>query len=196
MLGAALLLMATIGMSGYVTMGVLEWDENVAAPVVIIGNLLLAWFLIARFGPLQIQPQRARGGVALRPENPADVDQAVFLTEAQKAYLANPAARVSCADLQPVEGLLKQAGVKMYPLTGAEALTADCRIDEAALRRIVNLEPVHYSDYFDDRVGYGASLACGNCRWTIRVRHPELGGVVFPPPGNATSGAPGTASSA
>jgi hypothetical protein len=190
-MGAALFLMFTIGLSGYYTMGVWNWDPNIAAPVMIGGNLLLAWLVISRFNTDRaysdpdaearlLRRRKQLGSDPSLQKYVEDLDRGVILTDEQIAYMENPSARASCPDLRPIEGLLKQARVKMYPFTGANSLTADCRLDEGALRKLVDFGQVKYSEYFDEREGYQAYLNCEKCRYTIWVRHAELGGPVFP----------------
>ena len=192
------LLMGSIAASGYVTLEVLGWDRGLASVVVLTGNLLLAWFLIARYDTRRVAAANP-DEVARRREEKlhrrieelsrdprrakyvADLKLGIFLTDPQIDYLEDPTARVGCPHLRAVEGLMRDHGIRLTPLS-AQALTADTRVDEAGLCKVVAISPtVKYYEYFDDReADPQAGLRCGDCPYTIYVRHPMLGGGMFP----------------
>ena len=63
------LLMGSIAASGYVTLEVLGWDRGLASVVVLTGNLLLAWFLIARYDTRRVAAANPDEVARRREEN-------------------------------------------------------------------------------------------------------------------------------
>lgn len=169
-IGIALLLMISIGVSGKLALDTYEMDEALAKPLIIGGNLLLAYLLLRGYH------HRHAGS---EPPPLPNRQAAPTYTPEQQAYLANPSARAACRHLQAIEGLMRSQGIHAYP-GYTSMLWADCRINEETLRLTLTLDAcVSYSEYEDDR-DRTASLNCSECKYSIAVRHPSLGGTWFP----------------
>ncbi len=165
------ILMISIVTLGNLAFEVLELQGPLAGIAITVFNLALAFALLRWY-----HIRHAGRGSAVPP---APVPQAPRFTPAQQAYLENLSARASCRHLQVVEGLIRQRNILIYPIHGS-ALRADCQLDEGALRSIVSLDAcVGYSEWMDDRDRDGA-LSCTACQSSITVRHPSMGGAVFP----------------
>lgn len=169
-MGIALVLMISIGVSGKLALDTYQMDEDLAKPLLIGGNLLLAYLLLRWY--------HARHAGSEPPPLP-NRNVAPAYTPRQQAYMANPFAREACRHLQAIEGMMRSREIQMYPYYQS-ALRADCRIDEGTLRQTLTLDAcVSYSEYEDDR-DRTASLICSECKYSIAVRHPSLGGTWFP----------------
>lgn len=175
---AEVLAITAILMISITTLGKLFFDElDLEGPLpgiaITVFNLALA-FVLLRWYHIRHAGSDIDGPPPLVPQAPR-------FTPAQQAYLDNPSARASCRHLQVVEGLIRQRNILIYPIHGS-ALRADCRLDEGALRSAVSLDGcVGYSEWMDERDRDG-TLSCSACKSSITVRHPSIGGTIFPGP--------------
>jgi hypothetical protein len=96
--------------------------------------------------------------------------------DAQIAYDLDPAARVTCAHLRPIEAAMRGAGLRVQPSVAAYA-NAEALIDQAELSRLYPDPQVAYSEfelggrhYEDNPV---AQIACAEHRSAIYALHPR-----------------------
>jgi hypothetical protein len=96
--------------------------------------------------------------------------------DAQIAYDLDPAARVTCAHLRPIEAAMREAGLRVQPSVAAYA-NAEAVIDQAELSRLYPDPQVAYSEFelggrhYEDNPM--AQIACAEHRSAIYVLHPR-----------------------
>lgn len=124
----------------------------------------------------------------LRARYAALVEAGQAWSDEQIAYDLDPAARATCAHLQTLEGVLRDAGVfvKRQPPPN---VTARCVIDPEALKARLNLEAcVAFTEgsmggrAYED--GLFAMVRCSACQSRIDVTHrhePNAAAPLFPP---------------
>lgn len=112
----------------------------------------------------------------LRSRYVALIERGERWSDAQIAYDLDPAARVTCAHLQPIEGAMREAGLRVQPSVAAYA-NVEAVIDRAELARLYPDPQLGYSEfelggraYEDNPV---AQIACAEHRSAIYALHPS-----------------------
>jgi hypothetical protein len=115
---------------------------------------------LQRYHALLADPRRAH--------HAAGVLQGLRWSDAQLAYFDDPAARITCAHLQPVENALRAAGRRCWPQGPAEVGT-EAALRFAALREQLALAPCVRESYEDDHPHAPPReyLRCTLCRSAI-----------------------------
>jgi len=113
-----------------------------------------------------------------RAHHAAGVLQGLRWSDAQLAYFDDPAARVTCVHLQPVEAALRGAGRQCWPQGQAEIGT-EAALRFAALRAQLALAASVRESYEDEHPHAPPReyLRCTDCRSAIE----SGGGAAFPP---------------
>ncbi|MBL8782478.1 MAG: hypothetical protein JNL06_16195 [Alphaproteobacteria bacterium] len=144
-------------------------------------------------------PAEQRARLAQLRANPATVKFAAAIeageawSDEQIAYDLDPSAVATCEHLEPIERAMRASHIavkRWRPLV----VQAQCRIDEAALKRMFPsanyAEPQQYDRSLEDPPG--ALLSCSDCTSRILVVHPSVAGAgtpAFPAQAAAAAGA-------
>jgi transposase InsO family protein len=97
-------------------------------------------------------------------------------TDEKIAYNEDADATTTCGHLQPIERAMRRAGISVR-MTNIKNVSAQCRIDDAALKRAFGPPPVvRYAEFFQDGPGArdfpAAFLICDEHHSIIHTRHP------------------------
>lgn len=169
------------------------WDEDRSRPSGTISDERAAHIL--RVQEAITTAKRLRVAALTSDADPARRKYAALVERGEQwnddqiAYRENGNLTGTCVHLREVEQAIRQTGIetrlmaafRMPNLVTLPRISADCRLDEAALRRqFAALSPsIQYRDGFQPEKAPNdnpwASLTCGDCSSSIELVHPSDG---------------------